>query len=66
MMNADVAPLFTRSDGSYLCARWARPIAPVVFGVDDATLGIVKGAIEAVVALADHPTADDAGSRSGL
>ena len=50
----DIAPFFTRSDGTYLCARWSRPIAPVVFGVDDATLGIVKGAIEAVVALADH------------
>jgi hypothetical protein len=39
---------FTRSDGSYLCARWGRPIVPVVFGVDDATLAVVKGAIEAV------------------
>ncbi|MEL7151156.1 MAG: hypothetical protein AAGK71_10500 [Pseudomonadota bacterium] len=45
---------FTRSDGSYLFARWGRPIAPVVFGVDDATLSIVKGAVEAVVALAGH------------
>ncbi|WP_138933167.1 hypothetical protein [Roseovarius arcticus] len=43
---------FTRSDGSYLCARWGRPIAPVVFGVDDATLAVVKGAIEAVSQLA--------------
>lgn len=47
-----VARLFTRSDGSYLCARWGRPLAPVVFGVDDATLGIVKAGIEAVAALA--------------
>ncbi len=45
---------FTRSDGSYLCARWGRPIAPVVFGVDDATLAVVKGAIEAVSQLAGH------------
>lgn len=45
---------FTRGDGSYLFARWGRPIAPVVFGVDDATLSVVKGAVEAVVALADH------------
>ena len=45
---------FTRSDGSYLFARWGRLIAPVVFGVDDATLSIVKGAVEAVVALAGH------------
>lgn len=54
-MDADqITALFTRSDGSYLFARWGRAIAPVVFGVDDATLSIVKGAIEAVVLLADH------------
>ena len=49
-----VAALFTRSDGSYLFARWGRPIVPVVFGVDDATLGVVKAALQAVVALAGH------------
>ena len=49
-----VAALFTRSDGSYLFARWGRPIVPVVFGVDSATLGVMKGALEAVVALAGH------------
>lgn len=49
-----VAALFTRSDGTYLFARWGRPIVPVVFGVDDATLGVVKGAVQAVVALAGH------------
>ncbi len=54
MDHAAIERFFTRSDGSYLFARWGRPIAPVVFGVDDATLSIVKGAIEAVVALADH------------
>ena len=50
----DVAPLFTRSDGDYVFARWGRPIVPVVFGVDDATLAVFKGTIEAVVALAGH------------
>lgn len=45
---------FTRSDGSFAFARWGRPICPVVFGVDDATLGVVKGAIEAVCELAGH------------
>lgn len=50
----DVAALFTRADGQYLFARWGRPIVPVVFGVEDATLAVVKGAIEAVVALAGH------------
>ena len=49
-----VAALFTRSDGSYLFARWGRPIVPVVFGVDDATLRVVKAALGAVVALAAH------------
>lgn len=50
----DILPLFTRSDGSYLCARWGRPIAPVVFGVEDATVSTFKGAFEAVCVLAGH------------
>ena len=49
---------FTRADGGYRFARWARPIVPIVFGVDDATLAVVKGAIEAVVALAGHTMAE--------
>lgn len=53
-----VARMFTRADGSYAFARWGRPIVPVVFGVDDATLSVVKGAIEAVVALAGHKMAE--------
>ncbi|MDZ4136495.1 MAG: hypothetical protein U1D06_13015 [Paracoccaceae bacterium] len=55
---AEVEALFTRSDGQYLFARWGRPIVPVVFGVDDATLAVVKGAIEAVVVLAGHKMAE--------
>jgi hypothetical protein len=50
----DVTALFTRADGSYLFARWARPIVPVVFGVEATTLQVVKGALEAVVTLAGH------------
>jgi hypothetical protein len=58
-MDADqVRALFTRADGQYLCARWGRPIVPVVFGVEDATLAVVKGAIEAVVALAGQRMAE--------
>ena len=53
-----IEPLFTRSDGSFLCARWGRPIVPVIFGVDDTTLATIKGAIEAVVALAGHQMAE--------
>lgn len=55
---AAVARHFTRDDGSFLCARWARPIVPVVFGVADETLSTVKGAIEAVVTLAGHRMAE--------
>ena len=58
MEHQDIARFFTRSDGSYLFSRWGRPIVPVVFGVDDRTLSIVKGAIEAVVVLADHKMAE--------
>ena len=57
-MTDDIAAQFTRSDGSYLFARWGRPIAPIVFGVDDATLSVVKGAIEAMSVLANHPLAE--------
>ena len=58
-MDADTAAaLFTRSTGEYLSARWGRPIVPVVFGVEEATVSIVKGAIEAVVALAGHKMAE--------
>ena len=49
---------FTRADGQYLFARWGRPIVPVVFGVDDATLATVKAAFQAVVALAGHQMAE--------
>jgi hypothetical protein len=54
----EVERLFTRSDGQYLFARWARPIVPVVFGVAPETLPILKGAIEAVVTLAGHRMAE--------
>ncbi len=58
MDHDEVARFFTRADGEYAFARWGRPISPVVFGVDDATLSVVKGAIEAVVALAGHKMAE--------
>lgn len=58
-MDSDqIAALFTRSDGTYVCARWGRPIVPVVFGVEDTTLAVFKGAIEAVVTLAQHQMAE--------
>ncbi|MDP3338834.1 hypothetical protein [Frigidibacter sp.] len=58
MTAEEVTALFTRASGEYLFARWGRPIVPVVFGVDDATLSTVKGAIEAVVVLAGHKMAE--------
>lgn len=54
MKAEDIENLFTRGDGGFAFARWGRPICPVVFGVDDATLGVAKGAIEAVVSLVGH------------
>jgi len=53
-----IAALFTRASGEYAFARWGRPIVPVVFGLDDATLPVLKGAIEAIVTLADHKMAE--------
>lgn len=58
MTQDTITPYFTRADGSYLFARWGRPIAPVVFGVEDATVSTVKGALEALVALAGHQMAE--------
>jgi hypothetical protein len=58
MEPGEIEALFTRGDGQYLFARWARPIVPVVFGVDDASLAVFKGAFEAVVMLAGHRMAE--------
>ena len=55
---SEIEALFTRSDGSYLFARWGRPIVPVVIGVDDASLSVFKGAFEAVAQLANHEMAE--------
>lgn len=54
----DIEALFTRGDGAFLFARWGRPMAPVVFGVEDETLSTIKGAIEAVCQLANHEMAE--------
>ncbi|PRY95644.1 hypothetical protein BCF33_1266 [Hasllibacter halocynthiae] len=54
----DLERLFTRSDGSFVFARWGRAIAPVAFGVEEATLPAIKGAVEAVGHLTGHPVAE--------
>ena len=53
----EVQAMFMRG-GDYAFARWGRPIVPVVFGVDEPTLATLKGALEALVALAGHPMAE--------
>ncbi|WP_295045267.1 hypothetical protein [uncultured Paracoccus sp.] len=55
-MTADqIAAAFTRADGTFLCARWGRPVAPVIFGLADESLNIFRGAIRAGFAHARHP-----------
>ena len=58
MTPEEIEALFTRDDGTFAFARWGRPIAPVVFGVDAQTLSVVKGAFEAVAVLAGQPLAE--------
>ena len=54
MTPEEVESYFTRKDGTFLFARWGRPVAPVVFGLDDNSLAILKGAIEAVMSLTNQ------------
>ena len=58
MEQAEIERCFTGPGGAYRFARWGRPIAPVVFGVEDQTLSVIKGAVEAVAALAGHQMAE--------
>ena len=58
MTPRQVAALFTRADGTFLCARWGRPMAPVSFGLADPSIAVFKGAFQAVGQLAGHPVAD--------
>jgi hypothetical protein len=53
-----IETMFTRSGGAFAFARWGRPIVPVIFGVEDTTLSVIKGAFEAVVASAGHKMAE--------
>jgi len=54
MHHTQIEQMFTRTDGGYAFARWGRPMAPIVFGVEDQTLEVVKSAIEAVCAATGH------------
>ncbi len=53
-----VEAFFTRESGDYVFARWGRPLAPVVFGVEEETLVVIKGAIEALCQLTGHTTVE--------
>lgn len=53
-----VTKLFTRADDSYAFARWGRPIAPVLFGVEDETISVFKGALEAMCLMTGHTIAE--------
>lgn len=52
-----IAALFTR-DGRYLCARWGRPVAPVIFGLADETLAVFRDVLVAALRHARHPLAE--------
>ena len=54
MTPQEVEAYFTQPDGTYGFARWGRPIAPIVFGVEDETLKIVEGALQAISVLTKH------------
>ena len=53
-----VEDLFTTRDGAYRFSRWGRQIAPVVFGIDDATLDHLKDAMQSVALLSGTPFAE--------
>lgn len=55
---AGIEALFTGPGGRFLCARWGRPVAPVIFGLADASLDIFRAAIRAGFGHAGHPLAD--------
>ncbi|MEM1073905.1 MAG: hypothetical protein AAF665_03740 [Pseudomonadota bacterium] len=54
----EIEALFTRESGDFVFSRWGRPIAPVVFGVEDETLTVIRGALEAVMLLSGHKMAE--------
>jgi hypothetical protein len=53
-----IEEIFTTPEGSYRFSRWGRAIAPVVFGVDDDTLGHLKDAMAMVLEVAQMEFAE--------
>ena len=58
MTPKDVERFFLRSDDTYFFARWGRPIAPIAFGIEDASIATLKGAIEVTCAMVGHPMSE--------
>ncbi|AGT07579.1 hypothetical protein JCM7686_0470 [Paracoccus aminophilus JCM 7686] len=54
-MTQDEIEAFFSAKGRYLCARWSRPVAPVIFGLADESLAIFRAAITAVLRDIRHP-----------
>ena len=54
----DVEKLFTAASGAYHFARWGRPIAPVVFGVEDETIALIKAAFHSLCGALNHPISE--------
>ncbi len=54
----EIKDLFTREDGSYQFARWGRPVAPVVFGVNDEILSALKVAIKSTTGITGRSLAE--------
>ena len=54
MSPEEIEAYFTRNDRTFAFSRWGRPIAPIVFGVEDETIRTVKAAVDSVTALANH------------
>ncbi|MEM7242723.1 MAG: hypothetical protein AAF429_11110 [Pseudomonadota bacterium] len=58
LSESEITDLFTQADGSYQFARWGRPIAPVVFGVNDDILKGLRAAIESTVGITGQKLAE--------
>ncbi len=54
----EIAAMFAAPGGGYRFARWERPVVPMVLGLTEESLAVIKGGIEAVVAHAGHAMAE--------
>jgi hypothetical protein len=58
MRPEDIARRFTLPDGSFRFARWARPVAPMVYGADAASMPVLKAGVRLIADLAGMGFAD--------